>query len=206
MVLLLCMPLPEAWKTPAAWYPHPAALGRFSWLLSHCSTQRPRGPVCWPGCLLLPGDGLPAIHTHRQHPSGPPGIPAATLLHGYTQRHHSLPEHGGGGCLAGWQRMSSPWADSCSRCSPCSRRRLCCGMTSSLCGYTDHVLSARTWGSGWPWCRSWACWRPLRLPKLLVRLHQAPVPVPARVVSAGAWGAGMVLVPWGHWEALGCLC
>ncbi|XP_051491110.1 sodium-independent sulfate anion transporter isoform X3 [Apus apus] len=25
----------------------------------------------------------------------------------------------------------------------------------------------RTWGSGWPWSRSWACWRPLRLPRLL---------------------------------------
>lgn len=28
----------------------------------------------------------------------------------------------------------------------------------------------RTWGSGWPWSRSWACWRPLRLPRLLVWL------------------------------------
>ncbi|XP_074745677.1 sodium-independent sulfate anion transporter isoform X4 [Strix uralensis] len=58
-------------------------------------TQRPRSPVCWPGCLLLPGDGLPAAHAHRQHPPGPPHLPAAALLHGSTQRHRPLPEHGG---------------------------------------------------------------------------------------------------------------
>ncbi|XP_051491115.1 sodium-independent sulfate anion transporter isoform X6 [Apus apus] len=63
--------------------------------IGETSTQRPGGPVCWPGCLLLPGDGLPATDTHRQHPPGPPGLPAAALLHGCTQRHRPLPEHGG---------------------------------------------------------------------------------------------------------------
>ncbi|XP_059720557.1 sodium-independent sulfate anion transporter isoform X4 [Haemorhous mexicanus] len=58
------------------------------------STQRSRGPVCWPGGLLLPGDGLPALQAHRQHPPGPASLPAPALLPGSAQRHRPLPERG----------------------------------------------------------------------------------------------------------------
>ncbi|XP_076210259.1 sodium-independent sulfate anion transporter isoform X2 [Aptenodytes patagonicus] len=110
MILLLCMPLPKAWKTSAARVPtscrpsrRPRLQAGFHSRSLCCSTQRPCGPVCWPGCLLLPGDGLPAVHAHRQHPPGPPCLPAAALLHGCTQWHHPLQEHGGvgGGSAAG---------------------------------------------------------------------------------------------------------
>lgn len=46
----------------------------------------------------------------------------------------------------------------------------------------------RTWGSGWPWSRSWACWRRLQLPRLLVWLHQAPTPALSGGVFAGGLG------------------
>ncbi|XP_051491116.1 sodium-independent sulfate anion transporter isoform X7 [Apus apus] len=102
LVLPLYMSLPKAWKSSAARIPTSCCPSCCSGLQAcfHgcslcCSTQRPGGPVCWPGCLLLPGDGLPATDTHRQHPPGPPGLPAAALLHGCTQRHRPLPEHGG---------------------------------------------------------------------------------------------------------------
>ncbi|XP_055552506.1 sodium-independent sulfate anion transporter isoform X3 [Falco biarmicus] len=63
--------------------------------IGETSTQCPCSPVCWPGCLLLPDDGLPATHAHQQHPPGPPCLPAATLLRGCTQWHCPLLEHGG---------------------------------------------------------------------------------------------------------------
>lgn len=46
----------------------------------------------------------------------------------------------------------------------------CAGSRPSLTG----SFPPRTWGSGWPWCRSWACWRPSPSPRLLVGLRQGP--------------------------------
>ncbi|XP_040386512.1 sodium-independent sulfate anion transporter isoform X5 [Cygnus olor] len=63
--------------------------------IGETSTQRPRGPVCWPGGLLLPAEGLPAADAHRQHPPRPPPLPAAALLQGCAQRHRALRDDGG---------------------------------------------------------------------------------------------------------------
>lgn len=86
----------------------PRLLARFGGCSLRCSTQRPRGPVCWPGSLLLPAEGLPAADAHRQHPPRPPPLPAAALLQGCAQRHCALRDDGGGGCQAGRARLASP--------------------------------------------------------------------------------------------------
>lgn len=172
------VPLPHAQEPSAVWIliscplPLPWAAGRFHRCSLHFhSTQCSRCPVCWPGGLLLPGDGLPALQAHGQHPPGPPTPPATALLPGSAQRHRPLPEHGAGGCWHLPRAALPPPA--------------CAGSQPALTG----SFPPRTWGSGWPWCRSWACWRPSPSPRLLVGLCQGHA-LCSQGVSVGAWGAG----------------
>ncbi|XP_051491117.1 sodium-independent sulfate anion transporter isoform X8 [Apus apus] len=151
LVLPLYMSLPKAWKSSAARIPTSCCPSCCSGLQAcfHgcslcCSTQRPGGPVCWPGCLLLPGDGLPATDTHRQHPPGPPGLPAAALLHGCTQRHRPLPEHGGGhGGRAGRGPAHGPAGDHC------DCQGFWAGPRAPLCDVPALLLGGPVWHCGW---------------------------------------------------------
>ncbi|XP_028912639.1 sodium-independent sulfate anion transporter isoform X3 [Ornithorhynchus anatinus] len=58
--------------------------------VGEASTQRAGGVVCWLDRLLLPGDGIAAVHPDRKDSGGAPSLPAPSLLCGLGQRDRSL--------------------------------------------------------------------------------------------------------------------
>uniref|UniRef100_A0A493SVG8 Solute carrier family 26 member 11 n=1 Tax=Anas platyrhynchos platyrhynchos TaxID=8840 RepID=A0A493SVG8_ANAPP len=81
------------------------------------------------------------------------------------------------------------------------RRGLRCGSCPAAAALA--VLPSRTWESGWLWSRSWAWWRPLRLPRRSVQLLQFCWREGGGG-GRGGGGLGASLFPWGQrWRGAG---
>lgn len=197
MVLPLCMPLPKAWETSAAQVPPPAVPpappGSGQVFMVALSTA-----ACNALVVLFAGLVAYSFQVMGSQPltltgSIPQGLPAFRLppfsmvAPNGTVPFWSMVEVGARLAGGGWapRRLLSPY--SCVCWLPTQREEaLLRGDPRPSVAPLTASFPPRTWGSGWPWSRSWASWRPLRLPRLLVRLHQTPTL--REGVSAGGLG------------------